>query len=97
MKKDLQEVRVGGFGGGMEWNLEKRNWKNERKNTSSPPVPLFPLSRPSFGAAKTSPIAAPGAFRAKEACLFRYAHTKTRAHTKAALAGSRERDQAPRN
>ena len=24
MKQDLQAVRVDGFGGGMEWNLEKR-------------------------------------------------------------------------
>ena len=36
MKKDLQEVRVDGFGGGIEWNLEKREWSNERKNSKKP-------------------------------------------------------------
>ena len=30
MKKDLQEVRVDGFGGGMEWNLEESGPTREK-------------------------------------------------------------------
>ena len=73
MKKDLQEVRVDGFRGGMEWNLEKKEWSNEGKNSKKPYIeltcPSLPFAKAILRCCKDSPNCSAWSLQGKDGML----------------------------